>query len=116
MKNPLRIAALALVLAACAAPQTWHRADTDADQAAFDLQTCRSLARGRLASDPSYTSDRAVADAKAADAAGRGDGTLAVRNRWAEAGDRQNVGRMIADCMARKGYRPGPAPAPSKAA
>ncbi|MEQ9639070.1 MAG: hypothetical protein RIM84_03530 [Alphaproteobacteria bacterium] len=116
MKHILPVAVLALLLTACAAPRSWHRANTAADQASFDLQTCRSLARGRLSADPAYTSDRATADASAADAAGRGDGSRAIRQRWAEAGDRRTLGRLVDDCMARKGYRLGPAPVSGTAA
>lgn len=114
MSRPIHAVVLALLLVGCASPPMWHRANTDADQAAFDLQTCRSLARARLQRDQAYLNDRAVADARAADEAGRGDGTLAVRQRWAEAGARQTVGRLIAGCMASKGYRSGPAPAPAR--
>jgi hypothetical protein len=100
------IAAL-LALAGCTATGAWTRADTPRDQMVLDLQTCRGEARAQMASHQYYAREQAAADAAAAREVGRGDGTAAMNERWAEAGYRRDRDALIAGCMARKGYRRG---------
>jgi hypothetical protein len=113
MSRILIIAPLAalVALAGCATPVAWQRAGADRDQMVFDLQSCRGQARAEIDSHQYFARERAPADAAVADAVGRGDGTAAVNRRWAEADARRDRDRLIADCMARKGYRRGGAPA-----
>lgn len=103
---PLMLLGLAAV-AGCATPVAWHRDGTPRDQMVFDLQTCRGEARAELDSHQYFARERAPADAAAADATGRSDGTAAVGQRWAEARARRDRDELIAECMARKGYRRG---------
>ena len=93
------VTALALALAACAAPARWEKPGADDDRRALDLAECASLARNEMRSNRAR--ERAPEPDRAA--IGRNE-DAAVARRLGEADAQERREALISDCMRAKGY------------